>query len=43
MPNLIKIRSEAREFFHADGRTDGHDEAHCIFSQILRKHLTMQG
>jgi len=27
----MKIRSVAAELFHADGRTDGHDEANLTF------------
>ena len=29
----MKIRPVGAELFHADGRTDGHDEANSRFSQ----------
>jgi hypothetical protein len=29
------------ELFHADRRTDGHEEANSRFFEILRKHLKM--
>jgi hypothetical protein len=32
--NLIKICPVAAELFHADGRTDGHDEANSHLSQF---------
>jgi len=30
----MKIHPVRAELFHADGRTDGHDEANSRFSQI---------
>ena len=30
--NLMELRSEGSKLFHADGRTDGHDEATMLFS-----------
>ena len=33
--NLMKIRLMGAELFHADGQTDGHDEAKSSLSQIL--------
>ena len=30
----MTIRPVGAELFHADGRTDGHDEANCRFSQF---------
>jgi hypothetical protein len=32
--NFIKLRPVGAELFHADGRTDGHDEAISRFSQF---------
>jgi hypothetical protein len=32
--SFIKIRPQGAELFHADGRTDGHDEANSRFSQF---------
>jgi len=34
MSNFIKIRPEGSEWFHADRRTDRHDEANKRFSQL---------
>jgi len=34
MSNIMKISSVAGELFHADGQTDGHDEANIHFSQF---------
>ena len=34
MSNLIKILQMGAKFFHADGQTDGHDEADSRFSQF---------
>jgi hypothetical protein len=34
MWNLMKIRPVEEEFFDADRRTDGHDEANSRFSQF---------
>jgi len=31
MSNFIKIPPLGAEFFYADGRTDGHDEANSLF------------
>jgi hypothetical protein len=33
----MKIRSVAAELFHADGRTDRHDEANIRFSKFLKR------
>jgi len=33
----MKIRSVGVEMFHADGRTDGHDEANSGFSQFCER------
>ena len=30
------------ELLHADGRTDGHDEANSLFSQFLPTRLKME-
>jgi len=35
MPNFMKILSVGSELFHADGRTNRHDEANSCFSQFL--------
>ena len=32
--NIMKICSMGAELFHADGRTDRHDEANILFSQF---------
>jgi len=32
--NFMKIRTLGAELFHADGRTDRHDEANSRFSQL---------
>jgi hypothetical protein len=37
IPNFMKIRPVAAELFHADGRTDGHDEADSRFSQFRER------
>jgi len=37
--NFIEIRPVGAELFHADGRTNGHDEASSRLSQFLRKAL----
>jgi len=34
IPNLMKIRPREAEMFHADRRTDSHDEANIRFSQL---------
>ena len=34
--NLMKIRPVDAELFHADGRTDRHDEANICFSQFFK-------
>jgi hypothetical protein len=33
--SFIKIRPVGSELFHADGQTDGHDEANSHFLQFL--------
>lgn len=38
----MKIGRVGAEYFHADGRTDGDDEADSRVSQFLRKHLNIQ-
>jgi hypothetical protein len=35
--NFMKIPLVIAELFHADGRTEGHDETSSRFSQFLRK------
>jgi len=35
--NFVKIRSVGAELIHADGRTDGYDEADSRFSQFSRQ------
>jgi hypothetical protein len=35
----MKIRPVGAELFHADGRTDRHDEANSCFFAILRTRL----
>jgi len=35
----MKIRPMVAELFHADGRTDGHDEANSRFSKF-REHAS---
>jgi len=35
--NFMKIRPVAAELYHADGRTDGHDEVHSRFSQFFER------
>jgi hypothetical protein len=35
--NFIKISPAEDEFFHADGRTDGHGEANIRFSQFCER------
>ena len=35
--NIIKIRPARAELFHADGRTDSHDEANSRFSQVCER------
>jgi hypothetical protein len=37
MPNYMKIRPVGAELFHAEGRTDGHDEANSRFSQFCER------
>ena len=37
VPNLFKIRPMRAELFHADGQTDGHDEANSCFSQLCER------
>jgi hypothetical protein len=39
MSDVITIRPVGAELFHADGRTDGHDEANTRFSQFSEKRL----
>jgi len=34
---FVKIRPVGAELFHADGRTDGHDEANSRFSQFCER------
>jgi len=34
VPNLMKIRPVGAKLFHADGRTDGHEEDKSLFSQF---------
>ena len=34
----MKIRSVGAELLHADGRTDGHDEAFVSFANALNKY-----
>jgi hypothetical protein len=41
--NFMKIRPVADESFHADGRTDRHNEANSRFSQDLRRLLRTLG
>jgi len=36
MSDFMKIRPMGAELFHADGRTDGHDERSSLFFAILR-------
>ena len=48
MPNFVKIRQVGAELFHADGRTDRHDEASSRVFEILlkrprRKFLQQEG
>jgi hypothetical protein len=37
IPNFIKIRPVEAELFHADGQTDGHDEASSRFPQFSER------
>jgi len=37
IPNLIKIHPMGAELFHADGRTDLHDEANSRTSQLRER------
>jgi hypothetical protein len=37
MSDFIKIRPVGAELFHADRRTDGHDEANSRFSQFYER------
>jgi hypothetical protein len=37
----MKIRGVGAELFHADRRTDGHDQANCRFSQFCETRLKM--
>jgi hypothetical protein len=39
MSSLIKIRPVGAELSHADGQTDGHDEANSRVFAILRTRL----
>jgi hypothetical protein len=39
MTNFVKILPVGAELFHANGRTDKHDEANSRFFAILRKGL----
>jgi hypothetical protein len=34
IPNFMKIRPVEAQLFHADGRTDRHDEANTRYSQF---------
>jgi len=38
----MEILPVGAKLFHADGRTDRHDEADCRFSQFFRKRLKWQ-
>jgi hypothetical protein len=35
----MKIRRVRTQMFHADGQTDGHDEANAHFSQFCQRAL----
>jgi hypothetical protein len=35
--NFMKIRAVGAELYHADGQTEGHDEANSRFSQICER------
>jgi len=37
IPNFIKIRPVGAELFHADGRTDRHEEANSRFPQFRKR------
>ena len=39
LSNFMKIRPVGAELFHADGRTDRHDDANRRFSQFCEKRL----
>jgi len=39
--NFVKIRRVGTQLFHADGETDGHDEANGSFFAILQTRLKM--
>jgi len=40
MSNFMKIRPPGAELFHADGRTDGHDEAiETVYSAVRTGYL----
>ena len=41
MSNFVEIRSVGAQLFHADGRTDRHDEASNRFSQFCDTRLTL--
>jgi len=34
IPNFMKIRRRGAELLHAEGRTDGHNEANSCFSEF---------
>jgi hypothetical protein len=36
MSNFIKVRPVGAQLFHADRRTDGHDEAYSRFSEFCK-------
>jgi hypothetical protein len=38
----MKIRPVGAELFHADGQTNGHDEANSRFSQFCESSLKMK-
>ena len=37
MSNFMKIRPVGAKLFHADGRTDGHDEPSSFFLQFCER------
>jgi len=41
MSNLMKIRPVVAKLFHADWRTNRHDEANSHFSQFWKRLKTM--
>jgi len=36
-PNFMKIRPVGADLFHADGRTDRHEEANSRFCQVCKR------